>query len=221
MLPHGAGLPIPNLLFPLASSSDPLPTSPPPALAEGPTGLGGRSAGKPSPAIISKLLLPPLINESNDVSSFFSSFVLNVNGIVGGIYLLADFTGGGGGFFWGAIGNVVGGLERPEVIRVKLVVYGEDGEGANESDGRAYSSTSDAQYSAARVALLISRRANLLLLLLQEELSGESQVLRGGAIRTLNGIRVRKKDCIDKERRCYILLHYHVLRHLLIGRRST
>lgn len=144
-----------------------------------------------------------------------------MNGIVGGIYLLADFTGGGGGFFWGAIGNVVGDLERPEVIRVKPVVYGEDGEGANESDGRAYSSTSDAQYSAARVALLISRRANLLLLLLQEELSGESQVLRGGAIRTLNGIRVRKKDCIDKERRCYILLHYHVLRHLLIGRRST
>lgn len=106
---------------------------------------------------------------------------------------MADFTGGGGAFFWVATGNAVGGLGRPELIRVKLVVYGEDGEGANESDGRAYSSTSDAQYSAARVALLISRRAKRLLLLLQEELSGGSQVLRGGAIRTLNGVRIRKK----------------------------
>lgn len=191
LLPHGAGLPIPSLFFPLATSSDPLPANSPPAPAEGPTRSGGRSAGKPSPAIISKLLLPPLINESNDVSSFISSFVLNVNGIVGGICLLADFTGGGGGFFWGAIGNAAGGLERPEFIRaeVKLVVYGEEVEADNESDGRAYSSTSDAQYSVARAALVTSRRAKRLIFSPHEERSGGSQVLSGGAARTLNGVK--------------------------------
>lgn len=137
-----------------------------------------------------------------------------MNGIVGGICLLADFTDGAGCFFGGAIGNAAGGLERPEFMRaqVKPVAYGEEVEGENESDGRAYSSTSDAQYSAARAALVTSRRAKRLIFSPHEKRSGGSQVLRGGAARTLNGVKIRNKDDgTDKERNvtyCFMIMSF-------------
>lgn len=73
--------------------------------------------------------------------------------------------------------------------------------------GRAYSSASEFQYSAARVALVTSRRAKRL----KEEsrASGASQVDRGGAARTLRGQLVSQPDgSVGEQTDCFMILSF-------------
>jgi hypothetical protein len=173
-VPQGAGLPIPNLFFPFASST--LPGSaeagnlPPPSRAGEVKGESPSSPSGPTPkeSRFDKKLLLAFVKLPNPAEDFSASGFPNVKGSGAGISTCLDLIGLGGGLagetgsslslsrsrsrsrWWGR-GIPIRADWKPELMDVGI-----------EVPGRAYSSWSEAQYSAARVALVISRRANRL-----------------------------------------------------------
>jgi hypothetical protein len=197
--PQGAGLPIPNLFLPFASSTLPPGrtgavnlSSPAPGMGEvkgdSPSSPNGPT---PSESRFDKKLLLAFVNDPKPAEDFSASGLPNVKGSGAGISTCLDLIGLGGGLAgdggpslslslslsrsrWGGRGIPIRADWNPEV--------------GIEVPGRAYSSWSDAQYSAARVALVISRRAKRLKF--RSWGSGASHMLKGGAARTLSHVSV-------------------------------
>jgi hypothetical protein len=126
----------------------------------------------------------------------------NVNGRGPGRSRLADRMGGGGGFL-GDGGRLLTDVVGRKFVRAETKPRGAAVPGTSDP-GSAYSSYSDAQYSAARAALVCSRRAKRFGCSLP---SGASHVLRGGARRTLarNQILI---DVFGTKTYCFMIISF-------------
>jgi hypothetical protein len=173
-VPQVAGLPIPSLFFPLANSTlfrdkSGVVNPPLPRLGE----VKGDSPSSPSgptpnESRFDKKLLFAFVKLPNPAEDFSASGFPKVKGSGAGISTCLDLIGLGGGLAgetgsslslsrsrsrsrWCGRGIPIRADWKPELMDVGM-----------EVPGKAYSSWSEAQYSAARVALVISRRANRL-----------------------------------------------------------
>lgn len=221
LAPQGAGRPIPNLFVPLANSTlPPLGSAGPGIKSGGPISKLGEANGDP-PAVelppppsptpnesrFAKKLLLAFVNVPKPCSVFLGSGFPNVNGNGAGMSTCFDFIGFGGGLA-GDVGLPLSlSLSRSRwcgrawawaAVRAD---WNPDEGPPTEVPGRAYSSDSEAQYSAARVAFVISLRANLLKF--RSCGSGASHMLNGGAARTLqaeSALRILSAREVDGKR---------------------
>jgi hypothetical protein len=147
-----------------AKGEDPAPAPTPPKRSS-----GGRSSGMPTPneSRFDRKLLLAFVNDPRPASDFLGSGLPKVNGSGAGMSTCLDTIGFGGGLAGDAGPSLSLSLSLSRSRSLgRGIPYLADWKPlpllGPESPGRAYSSCSDAQYSAARVALVTSLLANRL-----------------------------------------------------------